>query len=170
MRYFLTPWFISSLRSPPPWRGWKRNRLSFLLAIKTQRALNISLGVGTMLIIGAAVISCSYLVRGHRWLVIMSPLWRGGDILVYLCPLSSSAQFEFLCSLCLSCRRSNTRRWPNGGLMSAHRLWRWANDSPVLGSVSCLAPRWMWASVTDGGPTLTHLWFKASYRRTASMK
>ena len=33
----------------------------------------------------------------------------------------------------LSCRRSNTRRWPNVGLLLAHRLWRWANISPVLG-------------------------------------
>ena len=32
----------------------------------------------------------------------------------------------------LSCRQSNTRRWPNAGLMLAHRLRRWANISPVL--------------------------------------
>ena len=37
------------------------------------------------------------------------------------------------CSLRLSCRRSNTRRWPNVGLLLAHRLRRWANISPVLG-------------------------------------
>ena len=36
-------------------------------------------------------------------------------------------------SLCLSCRRSNTRRWPNVGLLLAHRLRRWASISPVLG-------------------------------------
>ena len=36
-------------------------------------------------------------------------------------------------SLRLSCRRSNTRRWPNVGLLLAHRLRRWANISPVLG-------------------------------------
>ena len=36
-----------------------------------------------------------------------------------------------LCSLSLSCRRSNTRRWPNVGLLLAHRLR--ANISPVLG-------------------------------------
>ena len=40
----------------------------------------------------------------------------------------------FVRSLRLSCRRSNTRRWPNVGLLLAHRLWRWANISPVLGS------------------------------------
>ena len=33
----------------------------------------------------------------------------------------------------LSCRRSNTRRWPNVRLLLAHRLRRWANISPVLG-------------------------------------
>ena len=33
----------------------------------------------------------------------------------------------------LSCRRSNTRRWPYAGLMLAHRLQRWANIIPVLG-------------------------------------
>ena len=31
-------------------------------------------------------------------------------------------------------------------------------------TVSCLKPRWMWTSVTDGGPTLTQLWFKASWK------
>ena len=52
-------------------------------------------------------------------------------------------------SLRLSCRRSNTRRWPNA------QYWV---------TVSCLTPHWMWASVTDGRPTLTQLWFKASCR------
>ena len=55
----------------------------------------------------------------------------------------------------LYCRRSNTRRWPNVWLMLAHRLQYWV-------TVSCLATHWMWASITDGGPTLTQLWFKAS--------
>ena len=36
-------------------------------------------------------------------------------------------------SLRLSCRLSNTRRWPNVGLLLAHRLLRWANISSVLG-------------------------------------
>ena len=52
----------------------------------------------------------------------------------------------------------------SAGLMLAHRLQRWANISPVLGYVTCLAPHWMWASVTDGGPTLTQVWFKALCR------
>ena len=30
-------------------------------------------------------------------------------------------------------------------------------------TVLCLTPRWMWASVTDGGPTFTQLLFKASW-------
>ena len=59
------------------------------------------------------------------------------------------------CSLHLACRRSNSRLWPNVGLFLAHRLVYWV-------TVSCLTPRWMWASVTDGGPTLTQLLFKAS--------
>ena len=33
-----------------------------------------------------------------------------------------------------------------------------------LVTVSCLTPRIMWASVTEGGPTLTQLLFKASSR------
>ena len=37
------------------------------------------------------------------------------------------------CSLCLSCRRSNTRRQPNVGLLLAHRLRRWASIRTVLG-------------------------------------
>ena len=57
----------------------------------------------------------------------MSPLWRGGEILVYLCPLSSSARFVSVRSLCLSCLRLNMWRWPNAGLMLAHRLRRWAS-------------------------------------------
>ena len=33
----------------------------------------------------------------------------------------------------VSCRRFNTRRWPNAGLMLAHRLHRWPTISLVLG-------------------------------------
>ena len=36
-------------------------------------------------------------------------------------------------ALRLSCRRSNTRRWLNVGLLLAHHLGRWASISPVLG-------------------------------------
>ena len=62
----------------------------------------------------------------------------------------------------LSCRRSNTQCWPNAGLMLAHRLWRSPNINPVLGyRGSCLVSHWMWATVIDGGSTLTQLWFKA---------
>ena len=64
--------------------------------------------------------------------IIMSPLsQRGGDMLLYLCPLSSSAQLVSVCSL-LSYRRSNTRRWPNAGLMLAHCLQRWPSIKPAL--------------------------------------
>ena len=41
--------------------------------------------------------------------------------------------FVSVCSLRLSCWLSNTRPWPNAGLLLAHRLRRWANISPVLG-------------------------------------
>ena len=90
------------------------------------------------------------------------PIWRGGDMLVYLCLLSSSAQFVSVHFLRLSCRWSNTRRWLNARLMLAHVY----DSEPTLAqfwvTVSCLAPSWIWARVTDGGPTLTQLWFNAS--------
>ena len=75
----------------------------------------------------------------------MSPLsQRGGDMLVYPCPLvclslccESSMLWVCLPFISLhsfvSCRRSNTRRWPNAGLMLAHRLRRWPTINPVLG-------------------------------------
>ena len=64
----------------------------------------------------------------------------------------------------LLCMRSNTRRWPNAGLMLAHRHHRWVSISPVLGYHVVFGPtlndcqyhRW------DGGPTWTQLCFKAS--------
>ena len=70
-------------------------------------------------------------VKSH----VMSSLYRGGDVLLYFRPLICSSQISFVSvrSLCLSCRRSNTRRSPNAGLLLAHRLRRWANISPVLG-------------------------------------
>ena len=46
--------------------------------------------------------------------------------------------------------------------MLAHRLRHWTNISPVSGYCAVLAPRWMWASITDGGLTLIQLWFKAA--------
>ena len=64
----------------------------------------------------------------------MSPLYRGGDILLYLTRLIfRPISFVSVHSLRLSCRQSNTRRWPNVGLLLAHRLRCWANISPVLG-------------------------------------
>ena len=66
--------------------------------------------------------------------LIMSPLYRGRDILVnFSLLICMSVSVVSVRSLHLSCRRSNTRRWPNVGLLLAHRLWRWANTSPVLG-------------------------------------
>ena len=70
--------------------------------------------------------------------IIMSPLCtqRWGHIALHL-----STQSLSVCAVSLPfisvqrflwCRRSNTRRWPDVGLMLAHRLWRWPNISPVL--------------------------------------
>ena len=82
-------------------------------------------------------------------------------------PVRSVCVCAFSPSVCpiLSCRRSNTRRWPNAGptVYDADPTW-----AQYWVTVSCLAPRWMWASVTDGGPTLTQLWIKSA--GTASMK
>ena len=75
--------------------------------------------------------------------LIMSPLsQRGGDMLLYLCPLSLLAQLVSVRSL-LSCRRTNTRRWPNAGLMLAHRLRRW----PSIKSGLVQRFRVFWVSV-----------------------
>ena len=47
--------------------------------------------------------------------------------------------------------------------MLAHRLRHWPNIRPVLSYWGwCLVSHWRWATVTDGGPTSTQLWFKAS--------
>ena len=66
--------------------------------------------------------------------VIMSPLYRG-EIYCFTSHRSFARHISFVSvrSLRLSCRRSNTRRWPNVGLLLAYRLRRWANISPVLG-------------------------------------
>ena len=75
----------------------------------------------------------------------MSPFSKGGgDMLVHPCPLGcltlcceSSVLWVCLPIISLhsfvSCRRLNTRRWPNAGLMLAYRLRRWPTLSPVLG-------------------------------------
>ena len=72
--------------------------------------------------------------------IIMSPLCgqRWGHIALPL-----SAQSVWVCAVSLShilslqnflsCRRSNTRRWLNAGIVLAHRLRRWSSISPVLG-------------------------------------
>ena len=53
---------------------------------------------------------------------------------------------------------------PNAGLMLVYCLHAEPTLAQYWVTVSCLAPRWMWASVTDREPTLTHNWFKASCR------
>ena len=74
---------------------------------------------------------------------------RWGHVSLYLSPLRLSllcytvllcCEFSVLwvcfpfisLQLFISYRRSNTRRWPNAGLMLAHCLRCWANINPVL--------------------------------------
>ena len=104
-------------------------------------------------------------VQGHLlWLPLYAQRWGHFGFTSVLsvrsvCPIYFCQSVQRF----LSCRRSNTRRWPDAlTLMFAHCLRRWPNISPVLGYRVVLAPRWMWASVTDGEPTLTQLLFKAS--------
>ena len=88
------------------------------------------------------IVSCCYCSWGKAVLIkisiYVSPLERWGHV-----GTSLSAQFVrsvcvsgFSPSACpsLSCRRSNTRRWPNAGLMLAHCLRHWPSISPVLGN------------------------------------
>ena len=55
----------------------------------------------------------------------------------FVCSVSPLSLCLCVFSVCMShsivYRRSNTRRWPNAGLMLAHHLRRWPNISPVLG-------------------------------------
>ena len=61
------------------------------------------------------------------------PLYRGGRYIALLLTLiSCHISFVSVRSLSLSCRRSNTRCWPNVGLLLAHRLRRSTTISPVL--------------------------------------
>ena len=67
----------------------------------------------------------------QRWGHVGLPLstqcckWRS----VSLCVIS----FIHFCPVLSIRRRSNTRRWPNAGLLLAHRLRHWVNISPALG-------------------------------------
>ena len=97
----------------------------------------------------------------------MSPLWRGGDMLVDLCPHSLSTQFVSVRSLRLFVPFH--RAGGQTGYIDPILGWCWPtfyDTDPSLAQywviVSCLAPRWMWSGVTDGGPTLTQLWFNAT--------
>ena len=56
--------------------------------------------------------------RTERWRHVVLPL---------------SAQFVCSARVCaFPPRQSNTRRWPNAGLVLAHRLWRWLSIKPAL--------------------------------------
>ena len=101
----------------------------------------------------------------------MSPLYRGGDILLYLSTLICSSDQFCVCQFCVCqfcvCAFSPSilqavkhRRWPTVGIVLTHRLRRSVNISPVLGYHVVFDAT---LNVTDGGPTLTQLWFKASW-------
>ena len=123
--------------------------------------------------------------------LIMSPLYRGGDILLYFSPLicssdqfcvcvfspSPSIEVEIILLLLLTLLflRSVLCLWVlsvyhAGGQIrdvdhiSGYCLTTVYEADPTLAqywvSVSCLTPRWMWASVTDGGTTLTQPWLQ----------
>ena len=68
-----------------------------------------------------------YFTPLKRWGHVGLPLSAQFVRLVCVCAFS-----PFVCSF-LSCRQSNTKRWPNAGLMLAHHLRRWPSISPVLG-------------------------------------
>ena len=85
------------------------------------------------------VFSCNQVMQHNKYYyydqkIIMSPLYRG-EIYCFTSHRSFVRHISFVSvrSLCLSCNRLNTRRWPDVGLLLAHRLQRWANISPVLG-------------------------------------
>ena len=71
---------------------------------------------------------CLPLYRGGRYIPLLLTAHFYVTSVLYLCVLSLPVH-----SLRLSCRRANTRRWPNVGLLLAHRLRRWDNISRVLG-------------------------------------
>ena len=64
----------------------------------------------------------------------------------------------------LSCRRSNTRRWPDAGLMLARHLHHWANIGPVLGYHVVFGATLNVGQHHRQRPTVTQLCFKASCR------
>ena len=84
----------------------------------------------------------------HCWLAHRLRRWPSIKPALFQCFVFAGSQSVSLCwepsvlwvclrFISLQCflwyRRSNTRRWPNAGLMLSHRLWHWANISPVLG-------------------------------------
>ena len=74
-------------------------------------------------------------VQGHLlWLPLYTQRWGhfGFTSVLSVCSVCPIYFCQSVQSF-LSCRRSNTRRWPNAGLMFAHCLRRWPNISPVLG-------------------------------------
>ena len=95
----------------------------------------------------------------------MSPLYRGGDILLHLSPLVCLSNMLFcVCAFSPSILQAvKKRRWPNAGLLLAHRLLRSDNISPALGHHVMFDATLNVGQRHRRGPTLTQLWFKASW-------
>ena len=98
----------------------------------------------------------------------MSPLYRGETYCF-------SSHRSFLCHISFVSVRSIFSVYHAGGQtrdvdpMSGY-CWPTVYDAePTLAqywvTVSCLTPRWMWASITDGGPTLTQLLLQPAWSR-----
>ena len=90
--------------------------------------------------------------------IIMSPLCteRWGHVDLPLAALSVSP-IHFCSGLYILQavkHKTLTQCWANVGPPPTTLSQYWV-------TLSFLPPRWMWASVTDGRPTLTQLWFKA---------
>ena len=104
----------------------------------------------------------------------VSPLYTEGEKYRFTSHRSFLCHISFVSVrsvLFLSCRRSNTRRWHNVGLLLAHCLRRWANISPVLGyhvvfdATLNVGQRhrltmveWILANTGDAGPTFSKHW------------
>ena len=104
-----------------------------------------------------------FIFQTHHY-IIMSPLYRhdrGGDIYCFTSHCSFVRSISFVSVRSLRHAGGQTRDVdPMSG-----SCWPTVDDAePTLAqywvTVSCLTPRWMWASVIDGGSTLTQPWFQ----------
>ena len=92
-------------------------------------------------------------------LVIMSPFYRGGDILVHLWPFSLSVclwvsySFSPAISVVQAVKHATLRQcWSNVGLPSTTPTQHYPSIELTWRGL-CMVSHWMWATVTDGGPS-----------------